>query len=492
MKNVLIAALLAIVSLNAFTQTAITAVNTSINTAASSFTYSNAGTTYNWGLSPNNSEVFVNGFTAGGAGYSYASLLTGNVKLRRVNNALTTGNYSLVWAEVVNAGAVYNMLPAYQNDMEQFFNNRAYNKGTDNFFDNTSANSNNIERLDWILNSSYTTATPAQVGFAVFERGAAAAHDPFCIAAITSLDGLGNPATYSNIVRVVATNYGDPGPNVIYRILKAAFPSNLLDAGTNTQNRGGLIVSLQSLGVTAGQLIYGYSLFSNDLPIGATPVNLIDFTNTTYFPINTGAPGGIDLVAVTGIYIENSVLPVRFLNFSAADYQNNINLKWDIENEISVDRYDIERSEDGISFTKTGTINVTANAGNAKSYTFIDNSFTQFTNLIYYRIKQVDLDGKYLFSKTLVLKRNTKKTGMIIFPNPIASNLSINVHSSIKQNAVLGIYNTTGSLLQTENLNLQAGNNSLSFDKIERLTKGIYFIKIRFASGQDFTERFIK
>jgi hypothetical protein len=492
MKNSTLLAIFTLISIIAFSQTPITAVNTTTSAAASNFTYSNAGFTYNWGLAPNNTEVFVNGFTAGGVNYTYASTLTGNVRLRRVDNAGTSGNFSLVWAEVVNSGSTYNMFPAYQNDMEQFFNNRIYNKGSDNFFDNTSSNSNNIERMDWILNSSYSTTNPAQVGFAVFERGAAGAHDPFCIAAITSLDGMGNPATYGNIVRVSSTNYGDPGPNVTYRILKAPVPSNLLDAGTGTQTRGGVIISLQNLGIASGQTIYGYSLFSSDLPVSATPADLVDYTNTTFFPTNTGNPGGIDLVAVTGIYIDNTILPVTFTNFSAVDYQNTVILRWDVENEISVDRYDIERSTNGSVFTKIGSVQSTTNTLNTKTYTFTDNTTTSFDKILYYRIKQYDIDGKHLFSKIATIKRNKSKTRFTLFPNPVVSTLSANIKSLSNQNVVWQILDLKGSRLLAGKTNLQIGNNAVNITEVDKLHKGAYTIKIVFENGEILSEKFIK
>lgn len=477
---------------SATSQTAITAVSTTSSAAASSFSYTSAGNTYNWGLSPNNSTIFVNGFTAG-VPYSFASFLTGSVKLRRVNNAITTGNFTLIWAEVVNGVNTFNMFPQYQNDMEPFFNNRTYNKGTDNFFDNTSANSNNIERLDWILASSYSTPSPALVGFAVFERGAIGAHDPFCIAAITSVDGLGNPATYSNIVRVVAANYGDPGPNVTYRILKATVPANLLDAGTNTQSRGGLIISLQNLGIAPNAPIYGYSLFANDLPIAATPANLVDFTNATYFPTNTGTvPGGIDLVAVTGIYIANSILPIRFISFNAVENNDNINLKWRVENETSLDRYEIERSTDAINYLKVNEIRNTSNLTGANSYSLVDNVTSVLSNQLYYRIKQYDHDGSYYFSKTIAIKRHNKTSSIFVYPNPVNGNLYINISNTTTDKAVISIFNSAGSQVILQQEQLINGNNSFTIDGVDRLSKGVYLLSIKRGFGKTDTKQFSK
>jgi hypothetical protein len=494
MKYIPLIFIASFMAVNAQCQTAITSVVTSTNAAASTLSYTSGANTYNWGLSPNNTETKVTGFTAGGIGYSYATSLTGNVKLRRVNNAITTGNFTLVWAEVVNTSAtLFNIFPAYQNDMEAFFNSNTYNKGTDNFFDNTSSNSNDIERLDWILNTSYSTPTPSKVGFAIFERGATAAHDNFCIAAITSLDGSGNPATYGNIVRVVTANYGDPGPNVTYRIVKAAYPSNLLDAGTATQNRGGVIISLQNLGIAANTTIYGYSLFADDLPVSATPANLVDYTNTTYFPTTTGNPGGIDLVAVTGIYVDNSILPVRFTDFSAAENSSTITLKWNVENEASAKSYAIERSTDGINFDKLSEIAAKNNLQNANIYYYADAAipFAGVKN-IFYRIKQFDRNGSFYYSKTISIKLNNDVEEFAIYPNPIAETLQAVVYSTYNTYGVVSVINSAGQKLIKQSLQLVKGNNAFFVNEINKLPAGIYRLIINTPAGSINSKEFLK
>ena len=478
---------------SAIAQTAITAVSTTSVHASSTFSYTNGGITYNWGLSPKDTVTKVTGFTAGGVGYSYATSLTGNVKLRRVNNALISGIFTLVWAEVVNTSAtLFNIFPDYQNDEESFFNNNVYNKGTDNLFDNTSTNSNNIERLDWILSTSYSTPVPAKIGFAIFERGANGAHDPFCIAAITSLDGLGNPATYGNIVRVATGNYGDIGPSVTYRILKSTFPTNLLDAGTNGQSRGGVMVYLQDLGIAANTPIFGYSLFSSDLPLGATPANLVNFNNAAFFPTNTGNAGGIDLLAITGIFIDNTVLPIRFIDFSAVENNNLINLKWDVDNELSASKYGIERSPDGINFSGVIEILKTGNSTGAHSYSYADNISGVSANHLYYRIKQYDHDGSYYYSKTISININNKTSSVIIYPDPVKETLNVNIANTEADKGMISVISSIGEQVIQQKVQLANGNNSFTVDGVNKLSGGTYQLIIKLESGKVITKEFFK
>jgi hypothetical protein len=460
-------------------QTAITAVSSNSNTAVASQTYTIGTNTYNWGVAPNNNTVLVDGFTAGGVPYTYASFLTGSVKLRRVNNANVSGNFTLIWAESTTNGTIFNMLPSYEGDMEPFFNNRVYNKGTDNFFDNTSGNNNNIERLDWIVSAGFNVgASPGNLGFAIFERGAAAAHDPFCIAAITSLDAMGNPATYGNIVRVATASYGDPGPSVNYRILKAAQPGNLAEAGTGTQTRGGVIISLQNLGIAANTTVYGYSLFANDLPVGATPANLVDFTNATYFPTNTGNPGGIDLIAVTGLYIATALLPVRFTQLSGMEKNGFAQLTWQVESSGQPSQYMVERMVNG-TFVSVGQIAGTVGNG-SEQLAFTDRSATLQGNT-QYRIAQSGADGSRSYSPVITVTAKTPAFAVKAYPTPVQQQLGLQVSIGKPGAGQWTLVDMTGRSLMQQTVSLMAGSQVLPID-MGQLPTGRYMLLLRVGS----------
>jgi hypothetical protein len=387
------------------------------------------------------------------------------------------------------------MYPNYQNNLDSFLNNHTFNKGTDNLFDNTATNSNNIERLDWISTSSYSSPTPARVGFAIFDKAAAGtAHDAFAIAVITSVDGSGNPLTYGNILRVAAGAYGAAlDDSLTYRIVKGAYGTNLMNAGTATQTLGGVFISLQDLGVAANTPIYGYSLFANDLPTTATSANLVDFTNTTYFPTFTpGASGGLDLVAVTGLSISNSILPVGFMSFNAVENNNIINLNWAVENEGSIQRYEVERSEDGINYVKINEVKPSANL-NSGRYSIADNVASVTSRQLYYRIKQYTTDGSYHYSKIIPVKRDKIASSIILYPNPVKSNLNLIINSNSNDNAVISVFNSAGLKVINQQEQLANGNNSILINGISKLPKGVYQLSIkRLNNGNVITKQFSK
>ncbi|MEO6328882.1 MAG: T9SS type A sorting domain-containing protein [Ginsengibacter sp.] len=475
-------------------QIPVIAIDTLLSSSPSSFSYVVSGNTYEWGISPNDSLVTLNGFNAGSVAFTYASGLNGSIKLRRVNNVNVSGNFTVEWVQATSTGGTtYNFYSDYKKSLDTFLNSHIYNKGTDNLFDNTTApNRNNIERLDWISSGAFSTPLPKKVGVGVFDKGIAGGHDPFCIAAITSLDGFGDPATYGKIVRVTAAKYGDPGPSVTYRIVQGTYPANLVISGAATQDLGGVFISLDSLGITANTPIYGYSLFANDLPLSATPADLVNYNNIVNFPTNTnGADGGLDLVAVTGFYISNVVLPVTFTSFSAIENNDDVNLKWAVENGSSVKRYEIERSEDGKNFSKINEIkNNSSTESNA--YSVADNVASVLSNTLYYRIKQYDADGLFYYSKTIVIRRNNRALSIILFPNPVKENLYLNISSKADEKATISIFNAAGSRVMQQQQQLFQGNNSFTIDAVSKLSKGVYQLFVKLNSGRTIIKQFAK
>jgi len=453
-------------------------------------------TTYKWGVDvPYDSVASLTNFTTAAlVPYTYMTALAGSVKLRRVNNTGATGAVSLVWAEtVITAGPTLNMLGNYDNDLEAFLDNHVYNKGADNLFDNTAPNHNNVERLDWIYPSGYATPTPDKVGFAVFDRGSSGSHDKFCIAAITSLDGLGAPATYGNLVRLIATDYGDIGPNVTYRVLKGISPLDLFDVSGTTQSRGGIFISYQDLGIAANTPVYGYSLFAADLPLATTSADLVNYNNATFFPTNTNAAnGGLDLIAVTGIFSADAVLPTRFITFNAVENNDIINLNWIVENEISVTKYEIERSTDGIHYVKVNEIKNSGNSSASKTYSVPDNVSGILSNQLFYRIKQYDQNGSYYLSNTIAIRRNNKTASIMVYPNPAADFLFVNIASTLTDKGILSVTNSTGATVTTQQIKLFNGNNSFTVDKIRSLPGGIYQLSIKLDSGKNIVRQFSK
>lgn len=171
------------------------------------------------------------------------------------------------------------------------------------------------------------------------------------------------------------------------------------------------------------------------------------------------------------------LLPVDLINFSAQKIGETVQLTWVTASEINNEGFELQHSTDGqlwqvMDFIKgSGTTNV------EKKYSYQDSNPVVGTN--YYRLKQVDYDGQFNFSKVAtVLVANTSP--VVIYPNPTTGKVElIGVDAG-----ELIIRNTIGQVVKQEVL------KSNSFD-ISILEKGIYFIEIK-TSNSLITKHIIK
>lgn len=195
-------------------------------------------------------------------------------------------------------------------------------------------------------------------------------------------------------------------------------------------------------------------------------------------------------------YLNNQVLhgsattlPVKWLQFNAIKEEPNVaQLSWSTASEINNAYFLIERkfSEES-SFQIVGKTKGNGTVFTRSNYTFIDplDAEAQAKASIYYRLKQVDYDGQFEYSNTVILKdQNALQDKLEIHPNPFSKELLI----SFGSNQIFGykIYNLNGKLVQQESFNkeLTPGKQTpLISISTESLHTGIYFIELNTQNG---------
>ncbi len=176
-------------------------------------------------------------------------------------------------------------------------------------------------------------------------------------------------------------------------------------------------------------------------------------------------------------------VPVILLSFTAVANKKNVSLNWQTATEINAQQYDIERSIDGVTFDKIGSVNATNNTSGS-SYSFIDNE--PFDGINYYRLKSNDKDGKYAYSNINTISFESAQNTTTVYPNPVKDILYVDVNS---QNKSVGIVVTdvTGRKIY-EGLHL---NNSIIKIPIKNLHSGLYLLRI-FDGTNEVNKKIIK
>jgi hypothetical protein len=189
----------------------------------------------------------------------------------------------------------------------------------------------------------------------------------------------------------------------------------------------------------------------------------IDITNTTR--VNN----------LMGAYDMSSALPVDLLFFNANKEKEDVILTWATASEMNNKGFYIERSVDGVKFESVGFVKGYVTTSSLKNYSFNDLDAFKRVNAItlYYRLKQVDNDGQFDYSKTVSVS-TYKTTGTTsVYPNPFKDIVNLTIASTQATTADVCITDLTGKVVSRITLAIAEGNNTITLDN-SALETGMY------------------
>ncbi len=184
-----------------------------------------------------------------------------------------------------------------------------------------------------------------------------------------------------------------------------------------------------------------------------------------------------------------SALPVDLEKFDAALDQNfKVKLDWVTNSEVDNKIFEIERSTDGNTFEVIGAVNGAGNSTNISTYEFMDKS--PFFGRNYYRLKQIDYDSKFTYSKvkTVLVGQNEIKD-ILIYPNPTSTKTTVRMLENLKKAAVLELVNASGEM--TQSVHIKSGESAIDLDMSSEAA-GIYFIFIKFNGHRQLIDKLVK
>ncbi len=197
---------------------------------------------------------------------------------------------------------------------------------------------------------------------------------------------------------------------------------------------------------------------------------------TVDFSINTDPASAVaDRFRV--VFIKVLPLPVKFTSISATQQNTAIALKWTVENEINISKYDVEKSTNGVNFIKINTTNATGTNNSSTTYNFLDITPLQGNN--FYRIRSYNQSGSFDYSKIVLVKLGKSGTGITVYPNPVKDNqLGISFNNMEKGVYQMRLINSLGQTMLAKQL-IHPGGSSMVMFKVERgLSAGIYQMEI--------------
>jgi uncharacterized repeat protein (TIGR01451 family) len=176
---------------------------------------------------------------------------------------------------------------------------------------------------------------------------------------------------------------------------------------------------------------------------------------------------------------EAGALPVILTYFNTTLQQNKkVNITWGTSMEINCKYFDVERSTDGNIFTTIATVPGNGTTSLAHDYTISDEIALITEPVVYYRLKQVDINGKKNYSQINAIRLRKDSRQMIVSPNPFDSYLNINLEWNRNEPAKVKIINGAGKEIVRRNVQLIKGANFIKFEDLSKLQGGNYYLQI--------------
>ena len=172
-----------------------------------------------------------------------------------------------------------------------------------------------------------------------------------------------------------------------------------------------------------------------------------------------------------GVTSTTGPVPLTLLSFSAVNKPNSVALHWKTGNEINTASFDVERSENGIHFSSIGSRTAFNSAG---THTYSLDDMNPLNGTSYYRLKQIDTDGSFVYSDIIAINRNAAEDRFAVAPNPVADIAKVIFAASDKPRKLL-ITDGKGRLVQS--LAVPAGS-SMAEVNMTMLANGLYYFSL--------------
>jgi hypothetical protein len=189
---------------------------------------------------------------------------------------------------------------------------------------------------------------------------------------------------------------------------------------------------------------------------------------------------GIDAFSTWTLARASNPLPVVFSLFNAGCENGNVKLTWKTAQEINSSYFNVERSVGGNGWTVIGTLPAAGNSSTERSYSFIDNS--PLANGAAYRIAEYDLDGSVKYSGSIHADCDGGNDWKL-WPNPVAENLTATIKVAKESKAVVKIFDSKGSMISLQQINLLKGNNLVRIN-MNKMATGTYRVIASWNNGQ--------
>lgn len=186
----------------------------------------------------------------------------------------------------------------------------------------------------------------------------------------------------------------------------------------------------------------------------------------------------------------NTPLPITLLNFEAKKEEDLVEILWSTGAEFNNEYFAVERSKDGFDFYEIERIQGAGNYTGLLNYSAVDAN--PLSGQSYYRLKQVDFDGTFTYSKVVSIFLDTQIQAFQVYPSSVSKGqpLSLDFSQQSEGEVNYEVYDVLGRSILTHTTFQNEGRNTLSIPTA-KLKTSHYFVRIITADGEVNTIGFI-
>jgi hypothetical protein len=204
--------------------------------------------------------------------------------------------------------------------------------------------------------------------------------------------------------------------------------------------------------------------FLVNIPMGTTTGAHLLFLRTRDVNGNWG------LFETDSFFVTNDPLPVSGLDLKARKQTSHVALDWTTLTETNSMHFEIERSQNGIAFEKIGEKRAAGTTQEKSTYTYDD--YKPFEGVNFYRLKQVDIDGKFVYSGIVSVLFSPAGGSLVLYPNPAKDFVVIDYKGKASK-VMVQVYNNLGQLVHNQSY----GSQEIKID-LALLSPGQYTVRL--------------
>lgn len=184
-----------------------------------------------------------------------------------------------------------------------------------------------------------------------------------------------------------------------------------------------------------------------------------------------------DVTTSTTVFCNDILLPITLLDFNARHYSDNsVLVDWQTASEKDNKGFYVQRSINGKDFKDLTFVEGKGTTSNQVSYEFVDEEY--WSGTAYYRLKQVDYNGKTTLTKVVSVERNFTNLPFTLYPNPSRAGGELNLRGITNKSSIqnLQVISITGQQILI-NPAIKTTFDGIAIDLPQTMAKGIYIVQ---------------